>query len=151
MTHVKSLWQDRYRLGIDIIDDQHKSFFATVNAIHEEAADGASNVGEVVRAVVAMRAYAFKHFHTEEMLMAKVGFPGLYAHTRLHDVYLRDLMVFTEELEVYAHEPDMDAGEAFLDLALRIADYSAKWWAEHILKVDAVYADHIRAMKGPKA
>lgn len=134
------MWKQQYRIGIDAIDEQHKQFFALVSSIGEAAEKPDIQVGVVVRAIVAMRAYAFKHFHAEETLMSKVGFPGLYAHTRLHDVYLRDLMVFTEELEVYARTPEMDANEAFLDLAHRIAEYSAQWWTKHILKADTAYA-----------
>ena len=145
-----TLWRDEYKLGIDDIDEQHKSFFALVHSL-AESARGVVNVGKAVRAVVAMRSYAFKHFHTEETLMAKVGYPRLYAHTRLHDAYLRDLMVFTEELAVYAKEPDMDADEAFLDLMKRIAAYSAQWWAEHIQRKDTRFAKHIRETKDRRA
>ena len=150
MKNVPTQWSDAYRIGIDDIDEQHKSFFALVHSLAESARSSV-NVGKAVRAVVAMRSYAFKHFHTEETLMARVGFPRLYEHTRLHDAYLRDLMVFTEELAVYAQTPDMDVDEAFLDLMERIAAYSAQWWAEHIQLKDTRYAKHIREMKSRRA
>lgn len=150
MKHASTQWRDKYKLGIDEIDAQHKHFFALAHSI-AESAQSRCNVGKAVRAVVAMRSYAFKHFHTEETLLAQAGYPRLYAHTRLHDAYLRDLMVFTEELAVYAQEPDMEADEAFLDLVARIADYTAKWWAEHIQNKDSDYARHIREMNARRA
>lgn len=150
----RSSWKPEYRLGIGFIDEQHQQFFDfcdEIRAVCARAVGGGISVREVVRAIVKMRSYAFKHFHAEEMLMVKYDFPGLYAHCRLHDTFLRDLMGFSVELEVYAKEQDQVAREGFLDLAGRIADYTLDWWRTHIRETDTVYAGFIRRQGGVRA
>ncbi|WP_461209997.1 bacteriohemerythrin [Desulfocurvus sp. DL9XJH121] len=156
MAGAGSLWKSKFSLDIDVVDEQHKRFFALCNDIREmsRGVRGGVRGADLVRAVVAMRGYAFKHFHTEERLLAKHGFPGLYAHSRLHDAYLRDLLTFGAELAALAGELDAGSHEEFLDLARRISDYTVAWWSEHIMTKDTAYARFLRdrmAGKGPGA
>ena len=154
MKGKQTLWKAEYLVAIDVIDEQHKTFFDLCLEIANICdPDGCKDVsaGQVIRAIVGMRSYAFKHFYTEETLMAKYHFPGLYKHTRCHDEFLRDLMNFSSELEAFVKEPDKAPEEAFIDLAQRISEYAADWWAKHILEVDTIYAGYVLESKGGKA
>ncbi|BBD07406.1 bacteriohemerythrin [Desulfovibrio ferrophilus] len=152
MEGKQTLWKQKYLLEIDEIDEQHKGFFDLCMKqalLCDRARKGeAISVRNIIKAIFALRNYAFYHFHTEEGLIVKYRYPGVYGHLRKHDLFLQKLMEFSEELEGYIAHQDTEASESFLDLADRISAYATTWWGEHIVEVDKQYAQHIRSCKG---
>jgi len=124
MEGKKTLWKPAYLLEIDEIDDQHKRFFELCmeqSQLCERARKGeAITIRHIIRAMFALRNYAFYHFHTEEALLVKYRFPDVYGHIRLHDTFLRKLMEFSDELEGYVGVQDTEANALFLVLSDRL-------------------------------
>lgn len=149
-----NLWKPEYKLDIDVIDEQHKGFFdLCLNSamLCEAARKRPIQLSDVIHLIYNMRTYAFKHFHTEETLLLKYGYPKIYGHISQHDIFLRSLQEFTAELHVELNQSDKTGPGGFLVSAKRINDYLTNWWAEHILTADQEYAQFMREHKGRSA
>lgn len=149
-----NLWKPEYKLDIDIIDEQHKGFFdLCLNSamLCEAARNKPIKLADVINLIYNMRAYAFKHFHTEETLLLKYGYPKIYGHISQHDIFLRTLQEFTAELHVEMAKAEKVGPEGFLASANHINGYLTNWWGEHILNTDQDYARFMREQKGKAA
>ncbi len=153
MDVLQNLWKPEYMLDIDDIDEQHQGFFDICMRsamLIEAARTKPVQLHDVIHLIYSMRAYAFRHFFTEETLLLKYGYPKIYGHMSLHDIFLRTLQEFTVELHAQLDKVQSAGPEAFLASATRINDYLTNWWGEHILNVDQEYARFIHAHKGRK-
>ena len=77
------IWDDRYKLGIDAIDDQHKQLFALVSKLY--ALDDDKSTKEELKDILnEFSEYMKNHFEDEEEYMLSIGYPGLEEHKQLH-------------------------------------------------------------------
>lgn len=127
-------WSDDYATGIDLIDADHKTLFATVNMLHDRAKTGldANTVG---RAVDVLVMYVDRHFAREEALMERNDYPDLVAHMAQHRRIAAQVHGFRTAFEENLDAIDIDP---FLD-------FLADWLTGHILKRDMDYVPHIDA------
>jgi len=147
----QNLWKPEYMFDIDVIDEQHKGFSEIClksSMLCEMARTKPIQLPDVIHLIYGMRAYAFKHFHTEETLLLKYGYPKFYDHIRQHDIFLSTMQKFIAELHEHLAKTQSAGQEVFLAYAKHINDYLANWWAEHILNVDQEYMQYIREHKG---
>lgn len=81
-------WSDDFRVGVDDIDEQHRTLFALVHALWDAVlgAPGAQPLDAVFR---QLENYTLKHFRDEEMLMAAAGYPDFAEHRRTHARFAR--------------------------------------------------------------
>ncbi len=150
-----NLWKPEYLLNLDIIDEQHQHFFRLCGVVVHLAGvaeSQKSSVNEVIKALGAMRGYAFLHFKTEEEIMLQSGFPGYLKHTGYHNHYLQKMMEFETGFKALLSE--MGQGEKDNEM-LRIflkemSEFIAEWWSVHIVTQDSLYAAHVKASK-PRA
>ena len=78
-------WQDRFNIGVEIVDHAHRNLFAIVQKIMELYVERHENKFACVEGIKYFKAYALKHFAEEEAYMKEIGYPGYRAHKRLHD------------------------------------------------------------------
>lgn len=151
MDATVNLWKPEYRLDIDVIDEQHQGFFDLClksAMLCEAARTRPVQLQDIVLLIFGLRTYAFKHFHTEETLLIKYGYPKLYGHISQHDIFLHELQGFTAELHEHLTKATSAGQEDFLACASHINTYLADWWGGHILSADQAYALFIREHKG---
>ncbi|MGL1863888.1 MAG: bacteriohemerythrin [Pseudodesulfovibrio sp.] len=119
------LWDHNYSVGIERIDDEHKTFFDMINKAYDSQEDKRNS--EIANTLVAdMRQYAMFHFETEENLMALYDYPDEQKHLNLHYEFTRRI-VRTEAMAATGEEPiNLDRTIKFL----------ADWLKEHILVAD---------------
>ncbi|MGI6152022.1 MAG: bacteriohemerythrin [Christensenellales bacterium] len=82
------LWKDKYRLGVPLIDDQHRELFARVEAFVTTLRSDASweeKVQKVNETLMFMQSYVVEHFRDEEEYQEKIGYPGLVKHREIHE------------------------------------------------------------------
>lgn len=77
-------WNDDYLVGVDVLDDQHKSLFALMNEVlkHFEYEEGHKEFFNNLNLLIK---YAEKHFREEEKFMEKIKFPHLKDHQKKHE------------------------------------------------------------------
>jgi len=150
MTEKHNLWKPEYALNIDLIDEQHQVFFQICSDLAlacEQARDKPVTVRTIIKIMFRLRQYAFKHFYTEEEILARSGYPGIFTQIREHDNFLASVQGLSSSLEAFGGHFEKAAQEDFLTIADEVLDHSVIWWEKHIMEVDAHYAQWARKHK----
>lgn len=125
-------WRDNMSLGIEAIDDDHKSLIELLNRLHYMIRAGDEHA-EIERVLDDLRAYCERHFGREEELMERCGYPERDAHQALH----RDLEARLETwTRAYQDDPDGFDASAFYD-------FVSDWLLVHVLEEDMKLKPHI--------
>ncbi len=114
-------------LGIALIDNQHARFFELMNRMIEADTRG-DNRDLVAQIIAELVAYVADHFHTEEDLMARCGYPDLGEHVLLHIQFAGLVENFHTK---YVNE---DIG-----LDDEVLGYLVEWFSNHIRVEDPKY------------
>lgn len=76
-------WDDRYKLGIDSLDAQHKQLFVLVSKLY--ALDDDHSTKEELSSILGeFSKYMKTHFLDEEEYMLSIGYPQFDEHKQLH-------------------------------------------------------------------
>jgi hemerythrin-like metal-binding protein len=123
------LWEDKYSVGISIIDEEHKTLIGILNkavAAHEHN----DNAEETKDLLGDMIEYARKHFSEEEAYMVKFKYPEYQLHRKEH-------LAFTSKTVMSYH--DLISGDN--QIVNEILEYLKQWWVNHIQVTDKKYID----------
>lgn len=126
-------WDESLETGNEMVDEQHRGLFATVNELHD-AMLAHNDVAVLGGILYRLQRYTAVHFGDEEALMSQVRYPDLEHHHRLH----LDLADQTGEMA-----GKYLSGE--LTLGVTLATFLRDWLTHHIGEEDRRLAEHIRA------
>lgn len=134
--HPPIIWNDRYSVGVALLDQHHRHLAQLINRLAECAAERtlSESVGDVLDALVR---YAEYHFRHEEALMETAGYPALAEHRREHLAFCE---MISETCYTAMH------GIIGIDDLL---DYLTLWWQEHILLEDMRYRPLLGSLDYP--
>ena len=94
-------WDERYNVGVDIIDREHKKLFNILNKLYGFGDSGQKSHFACQEAIKYFKDHAIQHFADEEAYMASIHYPGLETHRRIHkDFRERMLPALENELEL---------------------------------------------------
>lgn len=135
-------WRDDWRLGIDLLDDQHRLLADCINRLVRQCACGEDaeeqdkeelrrRLGELLDELYST---AKQHFKNEEALMLEQDYPGYASHLQEHVMLLADLKstFITRFQEGCCH---MDPG---VFKALK------SWYIVHVIHSDREFASFLR-------
>lgn len=97
MEHIT--WNDKYNIGVDSIDKEHKMLFSTMNKLlriseNEEKSEWVCREG-----IKYLKNHAVEHFEHEEEYMRSIHYSEYEIHKRLHDDFrYKPLPSLDEEL-----------------------------------------------------
>ncbi len=122
-------WNDKYSVGISIIDEEHKEFIAIIDkaVVIKEHNDNPEEVREILYEMIK---YALKHFATEETYMKKFNFPEFQLHRNEH-------LDFTDK--AFANLNKVITGDYLI--ANEILEYQKWWLVNHIQGTDRKYIE----------
>ena len=129
-------WSNTYRIGIDMIDAQHRRFFDATHRLYEEVLN-CTGEHAVEEALTFLKRYSAEHFTAEEAFMARHGYPRLEEHKKLHADFLERLEGLTDDYDIY-RAPTQDMADQILVL-------TQDWLLAHIVDEDTQYARYIDA------
>ena len=121
-------WQDRFNIGVEIVDQAHRRLFSIVQKIMELYVEKHEDKFACVEGIKYFKAYAIKHFAEEEAYMRKAGYSGYLAHKRLHDKMKRETLPSLER-ELYASDFSTEAVQRFIGVC-------SGWLTGHIIIED---------------
>lgn len=127
------VWQDRYNIGVDFIDKEHKKLFSIMNRLLSFIDQEDKSQWVCQEGVKYFKGHALKHFSEEEAYMASIDYIGYETHRRLHDNFRRKTLPALEE-ELRLTEYSKESVSHFLGVC-------AGWLIGHTLTED-------RAMTG---
>jgi len=124
-------WNDSLSVGIDLIDEQHKTwichFYAVLDAI------GAREDQEsIISTLDFLCDYTEKHFSTEEKYMTASNYPGFDEHKAKHEA----LKTTVADLVRDFREDGVSR-----QLADAVNTLLCNWLIKHIQEVDTAFAD----------
>lgn len=120
-------WNDRYSVGVGVLDQQHIALFAILNDLYDAMKKGQAQAvtGPLLRKLAE---YTRSHFASEEAMMLSTHFPGLTEHRIKH----RDLMKQVEDFAARFQRGD-------IMLSVDLFNFLRDWLTTHIQKEDKEY------------
>jgi hemerythrin len=133
-------WDDKYAIGIPLIDDQHKKLIEMTNTLYKGCLGGPATAEAYFReAILGTVDYVKYHFATEEKLLEQVQYPGLGEHKKQHQGFVLKIL---EEVQNF-HQGKKFVPNTFVR-------YLKDWILSHIALVDTQYAAYILSLKKDK-
>jgi hemerythrin len=131
-------WDDRYSIGIPVIDEQHKALIVITNRLFagclKEDAEAKAKFRSIVKEVVD---YVKYHFSAEEKILERIGYPGIEGHKREHEFFIRELLAKVQAFE---------EGQKYVPNLF--ARFLRDWVLAHIAMSDKAYATYLFDLKG---
>lgn len=126
-------WDDKYLIGVDIVDEQHKELFR----IAEEAFELLKNdfyvdkYDKVIELIEELKTYAVHHFETEETYMLEIGYKKYFTHKTIHD----DFVDKVKKVDLKAMDENQE------EYLLSIITFVVDWIEQHILGTDKLIVE----------
>ena len=100
-------WNERYNIGVDIIDKEHKKLFSILNKLFDFGRQEEKSQWVCQEAVKYFKDHALQHFADEEAYMFSIDYPGLEVHRRIHKNFReRTIPALERELELSEYSAD---------------------------------------------
>ncbi len=130
-------WDDRYSVGISLIDKQHQGLVSMANDLYSACLDGEEAAKDYFRKTLRkVLDYVKNHFSTEEAIMQEIKYPGLEVHTKEHEDFIKTVITEVVNFE-----------EGWKFVPETFAKFLRDWTLTHIAVSDKKYAEHIVLMK----
>jgi len=126
------VWLDKYNLGIDEIDEQHRALADSINLLHRSIGE-TSKSAAVREAISGLADYTRNHFRTEEKMLEAVKYPKL-PHQK--DEHAR----FTASIENVKQKYSRFETVVDFDIIL----FLKGWFLDHIRGADVEYVEYVK-------
>jgi len=134
----KMIWEEAYRTGIRVIDEDHKMLFSIINnLIDETTTENPTMYREISSLLEALLTYVNSHFTREERFLEQFGYPDIIAHRRTHDTLRNQLHEIVNDFKNDPESINLNQLSTFL----------TKWLSDHILKTDMDYVPYLTGEK----
>lgn len=127
-------WQDRYDIGVDAMNDDHKVLLRLMDELEDLARRG-NDAAATKAAMTKLGEFTNKHFSDEEAFMASFSYPGIDSHKLIHKNLLEKFGAYQRRL---MSGEKLDEG---------FFDFLNIWLASHICGIDVKYGQHLRTHK----
>ncbi|BFM41068.1 bacteriohemerythrin [Synechocystis sp. LKSZ1] len=133
-------WLPRYVTGFALIDNQHKSLFHAINALHYAMLSGQGT--QLLQATLrALSDYVNIHFATEEEYMRRYQYPDLQDHHRKHQALKAQVEDFNQRAEQMERQGEQ---REKLQLVIEISYFLSQWLIDHIDQEDQKMIDFLK-------
>jgi hemerythrin len=119
-------WDDRYRIEVEKVDEQHQYLFKLINetvtlfAMKEADKFFFETLNRLIR-------YAEKHFREEEDFLNSIAYPDIEDHRKAHEDLVDDIFTLTNHKVLTNYDTK------------KLIDFMKKWICKHILTEDMQY------------
>ena len=122
-------WNNKYCVGIPIIDEQHKKLFGFLNKTIDvmEHSDNKEELKDVLEEMIK---YAIEHFVTEEDYMIEFTYPEFEYHQEEHHGFADKTITYYDSVV---------NGDNYISNEL--IEYLKHWLVNHIQSTDRKYID----------
>ena len=130
-------WDEKYSMGIELIDSQHKELIGLINQLYRACTAGDDAVGSVFKDTMhCMVDYVHFHFSAEQELLERVKYPRYLEHKKQHDMLI---------LNILEAAKSHSEGKKFV--ANNFMRTLKDWVMGHIAVHDKLYATYIADQK----
>ncbi len=101
------IWQDEFKIGVDIIDKEHQRLFKIINKLFALKNEEKNSQWACQEGIKFFKGHAIKHFADEEKYMASIHYEGLEQHRYIHTGFRENtLLKLEQELEQSDYSPE---------------------------------------------
>lgn len=132
------MWKEKYRIGVDLIDSQHKELFKRlsefINLVQEDRSWD-EKLDKVKETLKFMEEYVVFHFQAEEAFQEKIDYPDIEKHKKAHAEFKEVINDYVELFQAEGFTED------------KIQELSAKlmtWLIMHVGKMDQKIGEYVR-------
>lgn len=127
MSTQKLIWDEKYSVGVEEIDNQHKHLVATINNLLDLI--NTNTVGEKLDEIInALVEYKKLHFETEEKYFKEFNYEGTEEHEAKHDEFTKNFLALREQYP-----------ENSIEFAFKLVDFLEDWLIDHLMTIDQKY------------
>ena len=121
-------WSDKFKTGIEIIDEQHKELFRLFNRVYDLYNNEfiIDKYDQIIAAVEELKEYTKYHFKAEEDYMLSIRYKKFFEHKLKHEDFIRKIDSIDYNIIDYNQQNHL------LELLRFITD----WIVEHVVTVD---------------
>jgi hemerythrin len=129
------VWDDQFKTGIDIVDEQHHFLVDLINQIGEQLTNAKPTVHDLEKMFIKVKDYTQYHFDDEEKMMRHMQLDKRHTdhHFKLHEIFLTQVSELQNRVTV-------DTADQLLKLLIN-------WLAYHILGIDKDMSKQVTAIK----
>ena len=122
---------DKYKTGIEFIDEEHKRLFEIIDETYELIHDHFihDKYDQIMSLLDQLKDYTEFHFHDEEEYMKSINYQGLEAQQQAHAAFIDKLV----NIDIHELEAMDDNQQQYL---LDLVNFLVTWLASHILGTD---------------
>jgi hemerythrin len=127
MSTQKLVWDNKYSVEVEEIDNQHKHMFAVINELLDaiDTNTTAEHLGNIIESLVK---YKIFHFETEEKYFRKFNYDGTNEHVAKHQEFNNKLSSLKEKYPEYT-----------IEFAFQLVDFLEDWLINHLMIMDQRY------------
>jgi hemerythrin len=120
-------WEEKYSVGIELIDNQHKVFIGILNDLYSAIINKKelSVLDDIFSQLVA---YTHFHFQTEERYFDEFDYEGAEAHKIAHRALSDQVVAMQQKYDDVMKNP------------FELMDFLEDWLIEHIMGMDKLYS-----------
>lgn len=121
-------WSDKYKTGIELVDEQHKELFRLFNKIYDLYNNEflIDKYDQIITAVEELKDYTKYHFKTEEEYMISVRYNKFFEHKLKHEDFIKKIDSIDYNIIDYDQQSQL----------LDILKFVSNWLIEHVITVD---------------
>jgi len=130
-------WTPSLSVGVDLIDDQHKTLFEKADKLFEAGRNKSSK--EYIRELlVFLDEYTKKHFADEEKYMLSIKYPGYAEQKSAHTYFINQLAKLRS---------DYEASGGSLPVIINANKMVLDWLTQHISVMDKKIGAYAKTLK----
>lgn len=127
MSTEKLLWENKYSVGVEEIDNQHKLMFSTINVLLDaiNTNTASEHLGQIIDSLIKYKVF---HFATEEKYFKEFNYEDAEDHISKHQSFNDKLASLKEKYPEYN-----------IEFAFALVDFLEDWLLDHLMVVDQKY------------
>lgn len=138
------IWKEKYKIGIQTIDDQHEELFRRVSDFIEalrEDRPWSNKLPKVQETMEFMQNYVVTHFNYEENYQKSIHYPEHEAHQKIHEDFKNEVNHFVKK---FTQEGYSEEG------VQQLAGKLMAWLINHVVATDLKMAEYVKGQESEK-
>lgn len=127
MSTSKLVWDEKYSVGVVLLDNQHKRMFEVINELLDSINNNSTeeHLSHIIESLIEYKKF---HFETEENYFKEFNYDGAEEHILKHKEFNSKLTALKEKYP-----------NPTVDFAFDLVDFLEDWLIEHLMVVDQKY------------
>lgn len=138
------MWKEKYKIGIELIDEQHKELFKRVSDFTQNIRSNENwedKLDKVKDIMVFMKDYVDIHFKDEEAYQGKINYPEIELHKDAHAKFKEGINNYVKIFEEQGFNEE------------KVQEFGGKlmtWLIIHVGKMDQKIGEYVKSQGGGK-